>query len=175
MIISNCARYCLRMIGGEGFASKGFSTRLLIKHFIIQKIIRINGHVDWPVHWTSKVFGVEKIKRGTRCPGLANGCHIDGRNGIVIGGNVRIGPRVSLISMNHDVLSYDKYIETKPIVIGENSWLASNVIVLAGVELGEHTIVAAGSVVTKSFLEGNQIIAGNPARSIRRIAEYEKV
>ena len=44
-----------------------------------------------------------------------------------------------------------------------------NSVVLPGVHLGNNTIVGAGSVVTKSFMDGNCIIAGNPARIIKRL------
>jgi acetyltransferase-like isoleucine patch superfamily enzyme len=43
---------------------------------------------------------------------------------------------------------------------------------LPEVELGDHTIVGAGSVVTKRFKEGNCVIAGNPAKIIRKIESY---
>jgi acetyltransferase-like isoleucine patch superfamily enzyme len=42
-----------------------------------------------------------------------------------------------------------------------------NSVILPGVELGPHTIVGAGSIVTKSFPEGNCIIVGNPAKKIK--------
>lgn len=162
----------LRACAGQSFASSDFPVRLQVKHFIVQKILGVNRHVSWPVHWTSKILSPGKIKRGTRCPGLAYGCHIDGRNGIEIGENVWIGPRVSLISMNHDVHDYNQYIENSPIVIGRDSWIGTGAIVLSGVVLGKHTVVAAGAVVTKSFPEGNQVLAGNPARMIRRLSDY---
>lgn len=162
----------LAMVAGEGFSSELFSVRLQLKHIILQKLIGFNRHVPWPVHWTSKITAVKNIQRGTRCPGLASGCHIDGRNGIIIEENVWIGPRVSLISMNHDPDDYDSYMAADPIIIRKNCWLATNAIVLAGIELGEHTIVAAGAVVTKSFPQGNQILAGNPAKVIRELGEY---
>jgi hypothetical protein len=60
------------------------SLLIVLRSFIIQKILRINSHVPWPVHPTSKVLAPERIERGTRTPGLAVGCHIDGRNGIII-------------------------------------------------------------------------------------------
>ncbi len=100
------------------------------------------------------------------------GCYIDGRNGIVLGDNVWIGPRVSIISMDHNLLNYNHYKVEKPVVIGRDSLLTTNSIILPGVELGPHTVVAAGAVVTKSFLEGNQVLAGNPARVIRKLDSY---
>lgn len=44
-----------------------------------------------------------------------------------------------------------------------------NSTVLPGVVLGDHTVVGAGSVVTKSFPEGWQVIAGNPAKVIHKL------
>ena len=48
-----------------------------------------------------------------------------------------------------------------------------NTVILPGVSLGDHTIVGAGSVVTKSFQEGNCVIAGNPAKVIRYLNESD--
>ena len=146
--------------------------RLVLKHFFIQKILRINSNIPWPVHWTSKISAPDKIKRGDRTPGLSISCFIDGRNGIEIGENVWIGPRVSLISQNHDNFFLDKYLDDNPIRIAKNSLIAANAVVLPGVVLGEHTVVAAGAVVTKSFPDGNQVIGGNPARVIKKIGTY---
>ena len=159
-------------LGGEGFGSRNLSVRKLAKHFLVQKILRVNGHVAWPVHWTSTVKCPERIQRGTRFPGLAVCCHIDGRNGIRIGNNVWIGPRVSLISMNHDSSDYARYLGSEPIVIEDNCWLATNCVILPGVRLGPHTVVAAGAVVTKSHPEGNQLLAGCPARVVKKLADY---
>ena len=57
----------------------------------------------------------------------------------------------------------------KNVVIGTNSWIGMNSVILPGVKLGEKTVVGAGSVVTKSFEEGNIVIAGNPARVIKKL------
>jgi acetyltransferase-like isoleucine patch superfamily enzyme len=146
---------------------------LVLKYFIIQKIFRINGKVNWPVHPTSKIIAPDRIERGSRTPGLSRGCHIDGRNGIIFGKNVWVGPHVKIISMNHDPCSYTKYIKTQPIRIGDNCWIGAGAIILPAVELGSHTIVGAGAVVTKSFPDADQVIAGNPAKIIKKIATYD--
>ena len=88
----------------------------IFKIAFFQKVMGFNRQVPWPVHWTSTIVSPEKIIPGTRTPGLGKSCHIDGRNGIVIEENVWIGPRVSLISMNHDVHGFNNDVKTKSIV-----------------------------------------------------------
>ena len=88
---------------------------------------------------------------------------------ISIGKGTYIAPNVGLITANHDFNNLNIWSEAKPITIGEKCWIGMNTVVLPGVILGNHTIVGAGSVVTKSFSEGNCIIAGNPAKLIRKI------
>lgn len=86
---------------------------------------------------------------------------------IEIGKGSFIGPNVGLITSNHDLLDPAKRSESKPIKLGEKCWIGMNSIVLPGVSLGNHTVVGAGSVVTKSFPEGHCVIAGNPAKLIK--------
>ena len=58
-----------------------------------------------------------------------------------------------------------------PIIMGNNSFLGNNVIVLPGITIGSNTIVGAGSVVTKEVTD-NAVWAGNPARFICPVDEY---
>ncbi len=129
--------------------------------------------MPWPVHFTSTVKSHKNIERGTKAPGFSPWCYLDGRNGIIIEENVWIGPRVSIISMDHDLNNYNSYKKEQPIIIRKNSLLTTGCIILPGVELGEHTIVAAGAIVTKSFSEGNQVLAGNPARVVKVLDDYK--
>lgn len=145
---------------------------VVLKCFLMQKILRINSQIEWPVHPTSKIIAPEMIERGSRTPGLARGCHIDGRNGIVFGKNVWVGPHVKIISMNHDPCCYNKYIKAASIRIGDNCWIGAGAVILPSVTLGNHTIIGAGSVVAKSFPKSDQIVAGNPAQIIRKISQY---
>lgn len=57
---------------------------------------------------------------------------------------------------------------SKSITFGEHVWIGQNVTVLKGVEIGENSIVGSGSVVTKSFNDANIVIAGNPAKIIKK-------
>lgn len=90
-------------------------------------------------------------------------------------GNIRLGrgtyiaPNVGIITANHDPLNLDRHVPAEDVTIGNECWIGMNAVVLPGVILGPRTIVGAGAVVTKSFPEGNCIIAGNPARMIKRL------
>ena len=174
MKIENLIYAALRLLAGPAYADPKFHYWKMIKAFWAQKILRKNSHVPWPVHASSMIKAPKHIQRGTRCPGLAPFCYIDGRNGIEIGENTWIGPRVSLISMNHDLNDYTRYTESDPIIVGKNCWIATGAIITAGVRLGDHTVVAAGAVVTKSFPEGNVLIGGIPAKRLKKLPEYNK-
>ena len=57
--------------------------------------------------------------------------------------------------------------------IGDNVWIGGGVTILPGVMIGDNTVVAAASVVTKSFPD-NVVVAGNPARIIKHLKESNK-
>lgn len=86
-----------------------------------------------------------------------------------------IAPNVGIITSNHDLYDLDKRMPAQNVKIGKKCWIGMNSMILPGVELGEHTIVGAGSVVTKSFKKGNCVIAGNPARKIRDLSREEVI
>jgi len=150
-----------------------YSLKELCIYAFRQKILGYNRSVPWPVHFTSQIKCPEKIQRGNKYPGYGTSCYIDGRCGIIFEENVITAAKISIISQNHSLENFKDFKEAKPIIIRKNSWIATGAIILPEVELGEHTIVAAGAVVTKSFPEGNQIIGGNPAKVIRKIEPYK--
>lgn len=89
---------------------------------------------------------------------------------IRLGRGTYIAPNVGIITANHDPVNLDRHEVAKDVNIGENCWIGMNSTILPGVNLGDQTIVGAGSVVTKSFPEGKCVIAGNPARVIRLLS-----
>ena len=86
---------------------------------------------------------------------------------MIIGNNVSFSFRNMLITSTHDVNDFNK-IMASSIVIGNNVWITSNVTILAGVKIGDNTIIGAGSVVTHD-IPANVFAAGNPCRVIRNI------
>lgn len=87
---------------------------------------------------------------------------------IEIGHNVAISENVSIRdSDNHTIIKDDiKSVPTQSIKIGDHVWIGMNVTILKGVVLGNNVVVAAGSVVNKSFPD-NVLIGGVPARVIK--------
>ena len=95
------------------------------------------------------------------------GCLMMSAGGITIDDDAMIAANVQLISNNHDLVN--RWIITcKPIHIGRRVWIGAGSTILPGVTVGENAVVGAGSVVTRD-VEPNTIVAGNPARLIRRI------
>lgn len=96
-------------------------------------------------------------------------CTFFGRGGITIGNGVFIGPKVNLITINHDP-SPDNRSATfgRRIVIEDKVWIGINSTILPGVRIGYGAIVGAQSVVTRD-VPPMTVVAGNPARIIKTI------
>lgn len=89
------------------------------------------------------------------------------RGGIIIEDDVMLAPGVSLLTANHDLKDH-WVIKCSPIHIKKNAWIGAKAIILPGVVIGENSVVAAGAVVTKDVAD-NTIVAGNPAKIIKKI------
>jgi acetyltransferase-like isoleucine patch superfamily enzyme len=89
--------------------------------------------------------------------------------GITIEDNVLMGPKVCLISESHPVNPVERgYLIGNPVTIKRNAWIGAAATILPGVTVGENSVVAAGSVVTKD-VPPNTIVGGVPARVIKDI------
>ncbi len=87
--------------------------------------------------------------------------------GIEIGNNVQIGPHVSIITNNHDINDRD-VLRCKSVVIEDGVWIGAGATILPGVHIGKNAVIGSAAVVTKD-VEENSIVAGNPARLIRKL------
>lgn len=98
---------------------------------------------------------------------VMNGSLFMAAGGITIDDDVMVAAGAKLISNNHDL--YDHAILTcKPVHLKRNCWIGAGATILPGVTVGENAVVGAGSVVTRD-VEDNCVVAGNPARLIKRI------
>lgn len=101
------------------------------------------------------------------------------RGNLIISSGTIIGPRLRILTSNHNymgnLLPYDEKYIIKDVNIGENVWIGADVLIVPGVNIGEGAIIAAGSVVTKDIPK-YAICGGNPATIIkyRDIDNYKK-
>jgi acetyltransferase-like isoleucine patch superfamily enzyme len=93
---------------------------------------------------------------------------------ITVGKDAFFGHNVAVLTGTHDIRKFGRERQTafprtgRDVVIGEGVWVASHAIVLAPVTIGEHAVVAAGSIVTED-VPPYAIVVGRPARVIRII------
>lgn len=119
-------------------------------------------------------WGLKNLHVGRNVFFNFNVCLVDDAD-IFLGDDCLIGPGCHLVTAQHPVspgLRKKQLQFNKPIHIGNNVWLGAGVIVLPGVTIGDNSIVAAGSVVTRD-VEANVIVAGSPARVLRPITEED--
>lgn len=90
---------------------------------------------------------------------------------ITIGEGTSFSFKNKIITSTHDYENWGKVIG-KPVVIGKYCWITTDVTILPGVTIGDHTVIGAGSVVTRDIPSG-VFAAGNPCRVIKRI-NYRK-
>lgn len=95
--------------------------------------------------------------------------------GCVFKGHNMMGPNVHIYTRNHFYDSnehrFHGHSEVEPVVIGEQVWIGYGTVILPGVTVGSHTIIGAGSVVTKDIPSG-VLAAGNPC-VVKRIIDQE--
>ena len=114
------------------------------------------------------------VRIGDRCL-IGRGSGVVGHLSVTIGDDVFTGHHVYVTDQNHgyEDLSVPIGLQTQPeepVVIGDGSWLGHGSIVLPGVTIGRHVVVAAGSVVTTSVPD-HSVVGGIPARVLRRYVE----
>lgn len=107
------------------------------------------------------------IGTGTR---LGLGCVLIGP--VHIGNNSHIGQHTVLSGLNHkyedvDIIIEKQGVETFPIIIEDNVFVSANAVVLAGVTIGKHSMIGAGSVVTRN-IPPYSVAVGNPAKVIKK-------
>lgn len=129
---------------------------------------------------------IDKYKYSNQsfCPKLCIGdnfsmqynCHIGCIEHIEIGNDVLLGSKVYITDHFHGEISSEalaippikRPLWSKPVKIGNSCWIGDNVCIMPGVSLGNNVIVGANAVVTHSF-EDDVVIAGVPARIIRKL------
>lgn len=144
------------------------------------KIIKKNGLIKvgkrtrlWPQVKLSCVGNSKEAKAEIL---IGQFCSIGDNTQIHSGSRVSIGNRV-LISWDVDIIGTDYHApgggapQPEDIVIEDNVWIGCKVIILKGVTVGQGSIIAAGSIVTKD-VPPRTLVAGNPAREIKTVESW---
>lgn len=164
--------YDQKYLKGKYFEDTDMGWRFILRCFFDQKILGKNRIVGFPINGSSVLSNPNRIH--FHVDDINNfqsfGCYFQNFSGdIYIGRGSYIAPNVGIITSNHDLTDLDKHLPGKDVVLGEKCWIGMNSVILPGVILGNGTIVAAGSVVTRSFEEGSCVIGGTPAKLIKKM------
>lgn len=95
-----------------------------------------------------------------------NNCSINSLEKITIGENTIFGEGVKIYDHNHKIIRTDQLhvdrdnFSISPVIIGKNCWIASNVVILKGVEIGDNCVIGAGCIIHKS-VPANTIVKNN--------------
>lgn len=96
---------------------------------------------------------------------------------VKIGAHSLLGPHIGIYAVNHALDAEERLSGVcigKPVTIGRNVWIGGDTKILAGVTIGDNTVIGAGSVVTKDIPSG-VVAVGNPCRVLRKITEKDKL
>jgi acetyltransferase-like isoleucine patch superfamily enzyme len=91
---------------------------------------------------------------------------------VSIGDDVRLAQNIVVSGLNHNYQDIsipisEQGVSTEQVYIGDETWIGANAVILPGVFIGKHCVVAAGSIVTRN-VPSNSVVAGNPARIIKQ-------
>ena len=104
-------------------------------------------------------------------------CHISSINKIIIGKNVLLGRKITLVDNSHGKLTLEDLelnptardlVSSGPIIIKNNVWIGDKATILSGVTIGENSIIGANAVVTKN-IPSNSVVVGVPGKVIKKI------
>ena len=162
-----------KFLKGRHFSSpNGHGWSWIMRNCFIQKIIGINRSAPFPIDFRTKVPNWKNIDFDLDDMNIFQkvGNYYQASDAVIhIGRGTQIANGVAIITANHDLADITVHSAGKDVYIGKECWIGSNAVILPGVHLGDHTIVGAGAVVTKSFPDGWCVIGGVPAKVIKGI------
>lgn len=144
------------------------STILAEKKLELEKSLKYCG-TGVHFHGQLKITFPENIELNDNVV-IGNNAYLDGRGGIIIGENTHISRNFVVHSSSHNYkskrLPYDCTYDLKPVIIGRNVWIGTNVVLIPGISIGDGAIIGAGTVVSKSVPE-LAIVGNQPIRIIK--------
>ena len=155
--------------------SPGTGLALWLVNGFFQRVLRLDSDCPVNKHFTTRVLHAHGLVIEDNCPvvrrsfAVSGGCYIHCGDGLRIGKGTIWSANVAIVSGDHDRTDLERPLQTQGITIGRNCWIGFGAAILPGVTLGDRTFVGANAVVTESFPEGHAVIAGSPARIVKRL------
>lgn len=144
-----------------------------IRQFFLRHFMQVTIGKDSAILMGLRLYTKAGVVIGENCV-IDRDCVLDGRGGIKIGNHVNLAPEVMILTASHDPDDADGFRGVyKPVVVEDYVWIATRSLILPGVHIGAGAVIGAGSVVTKD-VEAGMIVAGNPARVIRKRQGVQK-
>ena len=174
--IRQCVNYLRLRINKVQCRNSIFGSKYYISNngkIIFGKNVLLNSYPNGSCHRTSlsTYLSYSIIQIGDNCK--LNGTVLHCNEKITIGSNCMFGPGTIIVDNDsHRIVK--NYLErikspiSKPIIISDNVWVGMNCIILKGVTIGDNSIIAAGSIVTKDIPD-NCVYGGNPAKLIKKL------
>ncbi len=144
---------------------------LLIRYLLIKNLCKNCGD-NVSIHPNVYLFSLKNISFGNNIS-IHPMNYIDGSGSLKIGNNVSIAHNCSIITTNHSWANDKLPIKYNPEILGsvlinDDVWIGCGVRILAGVSIGERSVIAAGSVVNKDVIN-NTMVGGVPSKIIKSI------
>lgn len=139
-----------------------------LRNFCIRRMLNSCGRSP-RVNTRAHVGSGRRVSMGNNC-NLSPGLRVIGD--LTLGNDVMMGPEAVFISYNHETKDFtipmraQGATESRPIIVGNDVWIGMRAMIMPGVRIGDHAIIAAGSIVTKDVPEW-AIVGGNPAKIIK--------
>ncbi|ORX40558.1 trimeric LpxA-like protein [Kockovaella imperatae] len=150
---------------------KGTERQAFLSGLVSLTVRNPRGHTESVALTSSFKFGREIY--------VGPGCTFIDVAPICIGSRTQIGPNTEIYTSNHPISPEERNgccgPETgEPVIIGTDVWIGAGSIILRGITIGDGAVVGAGSVVTRN-VESRTVVAGNPARLLKRIEKDGRV
>ena len=160
----------------RGTAKVPFSVRLRGRaklvgsgEVVLGEGVSLNGTIV-PIELVTYASGQIEIGKNTF---INYGSSIAARASVKIGSYCHLGHYLFVMDNDqHDVVRHWELPPSDPVIIEDNVWIGSKVVILPGVRVGSHSVIGAGSIVTKD-IPPRCVAVGNPARVIRHLKELD--
>lgn len=168
--------------------------RIWVKWFLNPFFHKVKGKINWHTRMDVVPFNKFELGKGSTIEDFATinngvGSVQIGNNTLIgianviigpvhIGNNVLLAQNIVISGLNHnyqniDISIKDQAVSTALITIEDDCWIGANTVITAGICIGKHAVIAAGSIVTKD-VPPYSVVAGNPAKVIKQYNPAEK-